>query len=389
MKKHIRSAVALLLSLIFILSSAVSVFAAGQPTYSTSANSGERDVICTTLSGTGAEDYYMGSYTYENLSQLSSAALLTSLRNLMTDTHHHISDYDECRDLAIKTDCENGHTSSFVTIYTSYSATKSQYNSGQGWNREHVWPQSLGGFGKSEGGADLHHIRPSESRTNSIRNNNLYGYVSSNTDVKGNLSGIDGGDCSGGYFEPLDNVKGDVARICLYVYVRWGGQYSKCSKITNVFQSIDVLLEWCALDPVDTWEMGRNEVVEKIQGNRNVFIDYPELAWALFGKEAPSDMVTPSGEALDGNTGNGNNNPGTTPGVTPDNPGDDDDVIGDKPGNNPGGNENDGTIGGNGTISTGSDEIADMIKEIEDGSEKVLILIYLGAFDTLLYDRLS
>ena len=108
---------------------------------------------------------------------------------------------------------------------------------------------------------------------------------------------MSGGVYSGGYFEPHNNVKGDVARICLYVYARWGSDFTKCSDITNVFESVDVLLEWCEMDPVDTWEMGRNEVVESIQGNRNVFIDYPELAWILFDREIPADMTTPSGEA--------------------------------------------------------------------------------------------
>ena len=60
------------------------------------------------------------------------------------------------------------------------------------------------------------------------------------------------------------------------------------------------MLEWCALDPVDEWEMGRNDVVEDIQGNRNVFIDYPEYAWLLFDKEIPDEMTTPSGEAIAG-----------------------------------------------------------------------------------------
>ena len=48
------------------------------------------------------------------------------------------------------------------------------------------------------------------------------------------------------------------------------------------------------MDPVDTWEMGRNEVVYAIQGNRNVFIDYPELAWLVFDREVPEDAITPS-----------------------------------------------------------------------------------------------
>ena len=104
-----------------------------------------------------------------------------------------------------------------------------------------------------------------------------------------------------------------MARICLYVYVRWGSDWGATS-ITSVFQSVDVLLEWCALDPVDTWEMGRNEVVEDIQGNRNVFIDYPELAWLIFDRAVPSNMTTPSGNAANGDSGNqgGNNQGGNT-----------------------------------------------------------------------------
>jgi hypothetical protein len=50
-------------------------------------------------------------------------------------------------------------------------------------------------------------------------------------------------------------------------------------------------------DPVDTWEMGRNDAVQSITGTRNVFVDYPEYAWLLFGEECPKDLVTPSREA--------------------------------------------------------------------------------------------
>ena len=188
----------------------------------------------------------------------------------------------------------------------------SQWN---GWNREHVWPQSLGGNNTSGGGADLHHIRPSDAVVNSTRGNKKYGNADGGKTVYGSnpATGYLGG-TYGTYFEPNDNVKGDVARICLYVYVRWNSNWG-AANITNVFQSIDVLLEWCALDPVDTWEMGRNEVVQDIQGNRNVFIDYPEYAWLIFGREVPDNITTPSGEAKEGNSGNNGGNSGT---VTPD-----------------------------------------------------------------------
>lgn len=310
MKHYIKNAVASLLILVFVLSAYIPTFAVGQPSsYSSSSNSGERDVDCTTLDGTGADDYYTGSYTYDNLSALSSGQLLTSLRTLMTSTHKRISTYANCRDYADETDCEN-NDGRIVMLYTSYSGTYSQYDNGNGWNREHVWPQSIGGGNTSGGGADMHHIRPSEYRTNNKRGNNKYGKVTSGSTVTGNLSGTIGGTFSGGFFEPLDNVKGDVARICLYVYVRWGSAWG-ADNITEVFQSVDVLLEWCEMDPVDTWEMGRNEVVESIQGNRNVFIDYPELAWLVFGREVPSDMTTPSGEAQNGSDGQGGNQGGT------------------------------------------------------------------------------
>lgn len=295
------------LSLLMILSLVIAMVipsyaADGTKTYSTYSNSGKRGEVCVTLDGTTADEYYIGEYSYDVLSGASASRVLEALRTLMTSTHTYSTSYSECRDYATRTDCqeENGMV---TTLYTGYQATNAQYQNGSGWNREHVWPKSLGNpnLGQSGPGSDLHHIRPDENRTNSNRGNNLYGYVSGGSTSTGNLSSQVGGKYNSVYFEPNDNVKGDVARICLYMYVRYG--LSHCQKITTVFQSVEVLLEWCALDPVDTWEMGRNEVVYAIQGNRNVFIDYPEYAWLIFGEEIPGDMTTPSGMAAEGNNG--------------------------------------------------------------------------------------
>ncbi|MBR3772397.1 MAG: endonuclease, partial [Clostridium sp.] len=106
------------------------------------------------------------------------------------------------------------------------------------------------------------------------------------------------------------NVKGDVARIYLYMYVRWQQPnlyqdvstsnlpaFDSDDNANNglaVIESLDTLLKWIEEDPVDTWELSRNDIVEDVQGNRNVFIDYPELAWKLFGKEVPANLQTPS-----------------------------------------------------------------------------------------------
>ena len=292
--------ISLLVALVVLPSSAATT---GQPSkYSSQSNSGTRDVICTTLNGTTAAGYYTGTYTYESLSTMSASKLKTMLETLMVSTHKTTTSYNDCRDYAPRTDCQN-NDGSVTVLYTGYKSSSSEYNSGNGWNREHVWPKSLGNpnLGTSGPGADLHHIRPDENKTNSNRGDKKYGNVTGGTTSTGNLSGMVGGTYSSSYFEPNDNVKGDVARICLYMYVRYGS--TNCQSITTVFQSVDVLLEWCELDPVDTWEMGRNEVVYAIQGNRNVFIDYPEYAWLLFGESVPTNMQTPSGKASGGSSG--------------------------------------------------------------------------------------
>ena len=276
MNKFLKLLTLVLVLVMLVQSTVVSVFAfapvdidtgiyqaAGQPSkYSSQYNSGQRDVIATTLNGTSASSYYTGSYTYAALSSLSSTALQSSLKTLMTSTHSYTSSYNDCHYKADRTDCENedGRVS---LIYTSYSATMSQWN---GWNREHVWPQSLGGGNTSGGGADLHHIRPSDAVVNSTRGNKKYGNTNGGTAKYGSnpATGYLGGYYNSTYFEPLDNVKGDVARIVLYVWIRWGSSWGADS-VTEVFQSVDVLLEWCELDPVDTWELGRNEVVQNIQ----------------------------------------------------------------------------------------------------------------------------
>ena len=306
MKANKLKLLALIISIIMVLSSLSILVSAAPSTYSKTSNSGTRNEICTTLDGTSASSYYTGSYTYDNLITLSSSALKSSLHDLMTNTHTKITSYNDCRDMVFSVDCERNDTTHATTLYTSYSMTSSDWSPAWNCNREHVWPQSLGGGNTSGGGSDLHHIRPAEKGVNSSRGNKAYGV-------------------GGSYYTPKDNVKGDVARIILYVYVRWDAAWG-ATNITSVFQSVDVLLEWCELDPVDTWEMGRNEVVQNIQGNRNVFIDYPELAWQLFGREVPEDMATPSNAAASGNVptppvggDDGNDTPDTptTPGEIP------------------------------------------------------------------------
>lgn len=291
MKRTAKRAFSLILALAMIFSLlATFPLTAGAASYSY--NTGERGVTCTSLS-VQAEAYYTGDFTYSKLSSQSGSTLRSTLQDLMTDTQTKVTTYAELRTLSIYSDTVAGSTSQIDLLYSSDSVSGA-WDNGQTWNREHVWPQSLGTFTTSNAGSDLHHLRPADSKVNNTRGNLPYGVVKSSgsyqtaTSAAGTVSGY----YNSLYFEPLDSVKGDVARILLYVYVRWGED-----NLSSVCQSTDMLLEWMQSDPVDEWEMSRNDVVQEIEGNRNVFIDYPELAWRLFGKSVPSGATTPSGTA--------------------------------------------------------------------------------------------
>ena len=306
MKKYTKRLLSLFLVLVTVFSILASVSSVSAASYTY--NTGKRGTVCTSLSSS-AKSYYTGSYVYSTLSKKSASTIKSSLKTLMTNTHKKLTTYEELKTLTKYSDSTAGSTSKMTLFYTS-SNVSSTWNS-KVWNREHVWCQSLGTFTTANCGADLHHLRPADPRINSTRNNHPFGVVKSSGSYKTatTSSGTVGGYYTSKYFEPLDNVKGDVARILMYCYVRWGE-----TNLTDLIQSTDVLLSWMKSDPVDTWEMGRNDSVQSIQGNRNVFIDYPEYTWLIFGKSVPSGMTTPSGMAKGsgGSTGGGTTTSGKT-----------------------------------------------------------------------------
>lgn len=311
------------LSFLLVLCLAVSLFAGiGVSSFAdgNTTNTGTRHELCASLSKQ-AEAYYKGEYSWSSMSELkgvdtdSSLAamkgeLYGELQELMGDTMTASVSYKSLTSYWQTTDASHGSKDAVLF----YSDTVSS-----DYNREHVWPKSRGGFYQKNAGSDLHHLRPTNSTINSTRGNHTMG------DVVGVLSTYStmsyGGETVLYYnagldlVEVNDDIKGDVARILLYVYVRWG-QPNLCEDVSSanlpafdsddsenngraVIEDLDTLLEWCAEDPVDTWEMSRNDCVQNIQGNRNVFIDYPEYAWLLFGRDVPADMDTPSGSTVD------------------------------------------------------------------------------------------
>ena len=250
-------------------------------------NSGKREEICTSLSS-AAKSYYTGSYTYSQLSTLKGSSLRNKLRTLITSDRNTVG-YDGLRTYFPYTDAYYANSSKLVLFYCNGVASGT-WDSGKTWNREHMWPDSLGGSAVE---GDLHSMRPTDPRLNSTRNNNLYGNATGGKTAEANEANgyLAGGTYVSGVFEPFDYAKGDCARVVLYDYV----VASSMSSVTEVFTDVDTLLEWCALDPVDAFEMSRNDVAQEIQGCRNPFVDYPELAWALLGKDKPANLTTPTG----------------------------------------------------------------------------------------------
>lgn len=139
-------------------------------------------------------------------------------------------------------------------------------------NCEHTWPQSKFKNHPEELviKSDLHHLFPVTKQSNSTRSNHPFGYVKSGEVVCGTSKKgpIKNSKLIG--FEPTNSHKGNVARAMFYISIRY--------KMPIEATQESALREWNKLDPVDSFEKLRNIAISKIQGNRNPFIDNPNLA---------------------------------------------------------------------------------------------------------------
>ncbi len=202
--------------------------------------------------------------------------------------------YDQVWDALAFTDAAADAPDHVVLFYTGrihpaldkVSGSRNPGYDQDSWNREHVWPRSHG-FRSERASAhnDLHHIRASD--------------VSCNAD-RGSLDFDDGGrglaDCGArrddDSFEPRDAVKGDVARMLFYMDVRYnGGAGTADLRLvpgdapagTPRLGDLCTLLAWHEADPVDRLEAERHARIVEVQGNRNPFVDAPDLATRVFG----------------------------------------------------------------------------------------------------------
>ena len=228
---------------------------------------------------------------YNSAENTIGTDLKNKLHNIIDD--HTTKSYDVAYDILEESDVDPNNSNNVILIYSGESVNgPNQYNEGSGWNREHVWAKSRGDFGNTAPeGTDIHNLRACNINLNSTRNN----YSFDNCDI--NCSQSFGNYYSGSarVFEPRDQDKGDVARIIFYMEVRYEGDNGEEDlEMTNdiLFSNNEprhgvrsTLLEWHQLDPVDDFERNRNDVIYSYQGNRNPFIDHPELVDYIWGDQ--------------------------------------------------------------------------------------------------------
>ena len=167
----------------------------------------------------------------------------------------------------------------------------------QRYNREHLIPQSV--FGSIPPMySDAHFVVPSDKYVNGQRGDLPFGRVNtaSNTYTNGSKKGpnLNAGysvGYAGTVFEPIDEFKGDIARMLLYFATRYedlvaSWSYPMLNNTSDqVFTSnaINVLLTWSNNDPVSQREIDRNNAIYTRQSNRNPFIDHQEYAMQIWG----------------------------------------------------------------------------------------------------------
>ena len=232
--------------------------------------------------------YYTGKYSYSNLSALSGNDLFGALNTLMGNTSrigNSSFSYNSLRSEYKNVD-KDLNRSGYIIGYYNGASFSGVWDSGATWNREHTWPQSKGADKSIPMGHDMQSVRPTHTSVNSSRGNDAYGESGAYYDP-------DEVSISNSYYKTtnMGSYRGDAARVILYDYIVYGEAGGHKNKLYNgnaqllskfgsagVFESATVLLKWHMNDPVSLTEMVRNDGAQTYQGNRNPFIDYPELA---------------------------------------------------------------------------------------------------------------
>jgi endonuclease I len=245
---------------------------------------------------------------YDQANNLSSDELKEALHQIISNhvIFPYTSNSTDTWDILQQSDQDPNENNNMILVYTGRSQEKgyrdgsgnySQYENGNGtqsnsWNREHIWPKSHG-FPDEDDNAytDVHNLKPCDRSVNSSRGTKDF-------DFGGNQHS-EASDCltDSDSWEPPDYVKGDIARILFYMVVRYDPgvdhenntfdlelvDYTTPNNTEPILGKLSSLLDWHLSDPVDDFEINRNEIIFGFQQNRNPFIDHPNLVNYLWG----------------------------------------------------------------------------------------------------------
>lgn len=237
------------------------------------------------------------------------AAAKACVQNHVTLQYYELPNYWQYSD--VYPDLVNGlkrwwemYSDEQYLIQTGMSGTRSF--SANRMQREHAVPKSWwkrnGDEQYTPAYSDMWNLYPSDGAANQAKLNYAFGetdkpfYNNGVTKVGPAAPGYGGG--SGNVFEPADEYKGDFARAIFYmatVYddIYWGytWMFKTESYPTLMPWAVNMLLKWSRQDPVSQKEIDRNNIVEQYQGNRNPFVDFPNLAEYIWGISTEETFV--------------------------------------------------------------------------------------------------
>ncbi len=252
-------------------------------------------MIVTTITAEAPSGYY------SNAEGTKGASLKTAL-SLIIDGHTN-KGYDGLYTIYRDSDDKNGKV---WDMYSTCTWTHGDKKCGQYknicdcYNREHTIPQSW--FDKrSPMVSDAHHVVPTDGKVNGMRSNYPHGETNAGAIGGKGLGKVGSG--TGGYsgkvYEPVDEYKGDIARMYFYFVTRYQSNMSSIDGAAfqkNTYPSLaswfqTTMLKWHREDPVSQKELDRNDGVYKHQRNRNPFIDHPELAEHIWGNKTNINWI--------------------------------------------------------------------------------------------------
>ena len=245
---------------------------------------------------------------YQQANGLSAEELKEALYQIVSNhvVFPYTSSSTDTWDILQQSDQDPTDHNNMILVYTGRSQDKgyrdgsgnySQYENGNGtqsnsWNREHVWPKSHG-FPDVDDNAytDVHNLKPCDRSVNSSRGTKDFDF--------GGSQHNEANDCNTDTdsWEPPDYVKGDIARILFYMVIRYDPgfdhnnntfdlelvDYTTPNNNDPILGKLSSLIQWHNDDPIDDFEINRNEIIFGFQENRNPFIDHPNLVNYLWG----------------------------------------------------------------------------------------------------------